>query len=284
MLNDKKAILPDLKQGDQAAGHSPGQQMSADDSEASGAKVQSNSRTDKQRQASPINGAKSHGPTSPEGKQKAAQNAFRDGIFSRQVVIEELGETREHFDQVRASFFDWIQPHGALEEQMAMDYTENLFVRERVRRAEERERSSRLETFQLQNELVRSDQLEKLRHRFLVQLPDYVGNWNSHYLELPDELDQVRRELMSMSEGVDFLLELLEQIELDSELQGGLSAKQGALFKAGRAIQSNSRLRSFVRCSLSNRESHHREPFGSLVRGSTGTRAERCAAGADLAV
>ena len=231
MLNDTKIVRPDLE-GDQAATHTPGQHIPANDHGISGTKLQTKSRTDKQRQTSAINGRKSHGPTSLAGKQKAAQNAVRDGIFSRRIVIEQLGETREDFEQLKRAYFDYLQPSGALEEQFVMDLAENSFLRERVRRGEEDERRNRLETFQSESELRRSDQLEMVRDRFLEQLETYVRSWDPTCGRLPHELDAARRDLMSMSEGVDFLLMLLEEIKAAFERSGMLTAKHSALFQA----------------------------------------------------
>jgi hypothetical protein len=64
------------------------------------------------------------------------------------------------------------------------------------------------------NDLRRSDQLEKLRVRFLAG-GGLCGHLGPGYSGLPAELDEVRRELMSMSEGVDFLLDLLEELEIN---------------------------------------------------------------------
>jgi hypothetical protein len=229
MLDDKKAILPQIDKGHS---HNPDQQISGHEADVPKQKLESKPRTDRQRQASFTNGRKSQGPTSLDGKQKAAQNAVRDGIFSRQIVIPELGETREDFDRFRATSFEYIRPQGALEEQLAMDFAENMFVRDRVRRAEELERTNRLNSFQLENELRRSDQLDKLRHRFMVQLEDHIVNWCPSYHEIPEDLEQTRRELLSTPEGVDFLLELLEQIEGDLQDRGVPSAKQQAVVQA----------------------------------------------------
>ena len=232
MLDDKKSALPHLQQADQAAAHPGHPGVSADTSDVAEASLKGKYRTDKQRQASPVNGRRSHGPTSPEGKQKAAQNAVRDGIFSRRIVIAEVGETPEEFDRLRTTLFECIQPHGALEEQMAMDFTENMFLRERVRRAAEQETANRLETFQLESELRRSDQLEKLRHQFLLQLEEHLSDGDLSYGGVPIDIEETRRELMSSSEGVDFLLELLEQIETDREVDEVLPAKQRTIFDA----------------------------------------------------
>lgn len=230
MVDDTKAVLPDFVQTDQAAGH-PDQPTTAGNSQVEKAGLNSKDRTAKQRQASPINGRKSQGPKSPNGKQRAAQNAVRDGIFSRQIVVRELGETREQFDDLKRSVFECIQPEGALEAQWAMDLTENLFVRERVRRAEEAERNNRLKAFQLENELRRSDELGELKQRFVVQLEDHVCNIDPSFPETPEDLEKTRRELMSTSEGVDFLLELLDRVEDSVKDRGVLSAQQALLFK-----------------------------------------------------
>jgi hypothetical protein len=231
MLDDTKMIRPDLK-GDQTATHTPGQHIPPDDHEISGTKLETNSRTDKQRQASSINGRKSHGPTSLVGKQKAAQNSVRDGIFSRKVANEALGETHEAFDRLRRAHFDSLEPCGPLEEQFVSDFAENCFLRERVRRAEELERRNRLDTFQLENELKRADQLDKFRDRFLAEFENYVDSWDVTFRRLPPALDEARRDLMSISEGIGFLLFLLAEIEVCFREDGTLIAKHRALFQA----------------------------------------------------
>jgi hypothetical protein len=245
MLDDKKTNLPDLKQADQVASH-PGQPAYSGNPDMARASFKNKYRSDKQREASCTNGRKSQGPTSQDGKQKAAQNAVQDGIFSRQIVIPELGETREDFDRFKATSFEYIRPEGALEEQFAMDVAENMFVRDRVRRAEELERTNRLNSFQLENELRRSDQLDKLRHRFMVQLEDHIANCCPSSHEIPEDLEQTRRELVSTSEGVDFLLELLEQIEGDLQDGGVPSAKQQAVVQAIRGCGHPFDVRSWI--------------------------------------
>lgn len=232
MPHDNKPILPNIEQGNKLESHTPNQQILTENPGEPGTKFESKCRTDKQRQASSVNGRKSHGPISQAGKQKAAQNSVRDGICSRTVVIEALGETREAFDRFRRAHFDSLQPCGPLEEQFVSDFTENCFLRERVRRAEELERRNRLDTFQLENELKRADQLDKFRDRFLVEFENYVATSDFTFRRLPHALDEARRDLMSISEGIDFLLLLLAEVEVCFREDGTLIANHRALFQA----------------------------------------------------
>jgi hypothetical protein len=232
MTNDNKRTLPEIEQGDKLQSHTPGQQMSTENPDVSETKFQSKCRTDKQRQASSVNGRKSHGPSSQAGKQKAAQNSVHDGIFSRRVVIEELGETPEDFERVKRAHFDSLQPCNALEEQFVMDMAENAYLRERVRYAAELATRNRLDTFQRENELKRADKLDKFRNRFLVEFENHVGSWDVTFRRTPPALDEARRDLMSMSEGIGFLLFLLAEIEVCFREDGTLTAKHRALFHA----------------------------------------------------
>ncbi len=231
MAHDTKVSVRDVKKGDKPDSY-PGKQMPADNPDSSAPIFPGKRRSDNQQQASRANDRRSPGPTSADGKQKAAQNSVRDGIFSRQVVIEELGETREDFERVKRTHFDSLRPCDGLQEQYVMDMAENAFLRERVRRAEELERRNRLDTFQLENELKRADQLDQFRDRFLIEFEHYVGDSEFTFRRLPHALDEARRDLMSMSEGIGFLLFLLAEVEVCFREAGTLMEKHRSLFDA----------------------------------------------------
>jgi hypothetical protein len=64
-----------------------------------------------------INGAKSQGPTTPEGRARSSQNALSHGLSSVNVVI--AGENPAEFAALRASYIERFQPTGYVESELA---------------------------------------------------------------------------------------------------------------------------------------------------------------------
>jgi hypothetical protein len=64
-----------------------------------------------------INGAKSQGPVTPEGRARSSQNALRHGLSSVQVVIP--GEDPAEFEELRKSYLDLFQPSSRPERELA---------------------------------------------------------------------------------------------------------------------------------------------------------------------
>jgi hypothetical protein len=71
------------------------------------------SRTVAQAEASRVNGAKSRGPATAEGRERSRWNALRHGLAAEKVVV--LGEEAEAFEEYRQAFYDDLQPAGAVE-------------------------------------------------------------------------------------------------------------------------------------------------------------------------
>ena len=68
--------------------------------------------SDLQRETARLNGAKSRGPISPEGKAKFARNAETHGLLSN-VVLK--GENAERFSQISDQILGSIRPQDELE-------------------------------------------------------------------------------------------------------------------------------------------------------------------------
>jgi len=73
-------------------------------------------------QSSRLNGARSRGPITPEGKAASSQNGIRHGILANTVVLE--GESKDCFEQLLAELTKELQPQtpteSALVETMAI--------------------------------------------------------------------------------------------------------------------------------------------------------------------
>jgi hypothetical protein len=65
-------------------------------------------RTDKQREAARINGAKSRGPKTPEGKAVSCMNAVRRDLLSGTILIPD--ESDAHFIAIHQQIFDEYRP------------------------------------------------------------------------------------------------------------------------------------------------------------------------------
>src|SRR5271154_6920869 len=91
-----------------------------------------------------INGAKSHGPVTPEGKARSSANSRRHGLTAASIVLP--GESAEHFQLLLADFMDQFQPQTGVE----VDLVEVMAAaRWRLRRL------LAIETHQFDLELVR---------------------------------------------------------------------------------------------------------------------------------
>src|SRR6266446_1209579 len=68
-------------------------------------------RSQKQNEASRINGARSRGPVSEQGKQNSARNAVRHGLLAGTVVLKE--ESHQRFLDLLKDFMYEFQPTTA---------------------------------------------------------------------------------------------------------------------------------------------------------------------------
>ncbi len=67
----------------------------------------------KQIEASRINGRRSKGPVTPEGKQNSSRNNTRHGLLAQTIVLE--GESEERFNALLEDYMQTHQPQSASE-------------------------------------------------------------------------------------------------------------------------------------------------------------------------
>src|SRR5580658_3173544 len=69
--------------------------------------------TERQQQASRMNGSKSHGPVTPEGTLASSRNAMTHGMLSGTVVLK--GESTDRFLSLLTALFEEFQPRSPFE-------------------------------------------------------------------------------------------------------------------------------------------------------------------------
>jgi hypothetical protein len=85
--------------------------------------------------ASRINGARSRGPKTSEGKERAAQNALKHGLRAEKFVVVR-GEHAEQFRALEAALVDELAPAGALQSLLTARIARAAWRLERAERIE----------------------------------------------------------------------------------------------------------------------------------------------------
>ena len=81
-------------------------------------------------EASRINGAKSHGPVTPEGKQRSSMNAVKHGLLAKGICLNI--EKAEVFEELLAAFRTRLQPADEIELRLVEQAALAQFRYERV--------------------------------------------------------------------------------------------------------------------------------------------------------
>lgn len=86
--------------------------------------------TDKQIEAARNNGALSHGPVTPEGKEASSRNARKHGLSSKKFIFEQ--EDAEAFEQLLADYRVRFQPADRVEDDLVLELAINRLRMELV--------------------------------------------------------------------------------------------------------------------------------------------------------
>lgn len=87
-------------------------------------------RTDAQNRASRENGAKSHGPVTPEGKQTASRNATKHGLFSDSILLRP--ENRDAWHRLSQDLVDRFCPADNVELSVIYDMAATQWRKDRA--------------------------------------------------------------------------------------------------------------------------------------------------------
>jgi hypothetical protein len=137
-----------------------------------------------------INGAKSHGPITPEGKARSSANSRRHGLAAASIVLP--GESAEDFQLLLADYLDQFKPQTGVES----DLVEVMAIsRWRLRRL------LAIETHQLNLEMIR--RREQIDQEF---------NNIDHGDRLADVFKQLSYE-SSINRSFDKALKQLQQLQ-----------------------------------------------------------------------
>lgn len=85
-------------------------------------------------EAARVNGAKSKGPTSPEGKARSAQNSVQHGLCSNTVVL--ASESTEEYEELLADYIRLYQPAGPVELDLVHEIASTRWRLRRILRIE----------------------------------------------------------------------------------------------------------------------------------------------------
>ena len=143
-----------------------------------------------------INGSKSQGPITPEGKAKSAQNSLKHGLTSSRVVLP--GESQEAFDQLEASLLDTLKPATDFEKELVREMTS---ARWRLRRIEEMETALvQREMRRLAEEQGEEADLDEIRMQAYVEVAESRAfrNLTRHQGQLRRAYEKAWKELQAL--------------------------------------------------------------------------------------
>ena len=87
-------------------------------------------RTEKQIEASRANGARSNGPTTPEGKVVSSRNATTHGLTSRHPLLLNV-EQQSAFQDHLVGYINWLKPVGPVETDVVEEMVTTQWRRQR---------------------------------------------------------------------------------------------------------------------------------------------------------
>ena len=185
--------------------------------------------------ANRANSARSSGPKSLRGKRESRQNALKNGLFAKNIVVTAAGERIADFERFTEWVWNSVDPDGAVEATVTDDYVCNWWRRQRVRRCESADIQGRIENPQIHDSYLGSDEVEALKLHFCLVLEQYQSaksKPSGDLSEIVTELENVRSRLASTPLGIEFLIHKVNAIKIEAESTGHISDASVAALRA----------------------------------------------------
>ena len=178
-------------------------------------------------EASRANGAKSHGPTSANGKEQVRLNALKDGIFSQEAVIPE--ESQATFNKLRDAVWEQFQPRDATTAILVNELIHSYWRLSRARPCEAGEIRKRLNTAKYRLEFDRIARADALKRSFIWSLAARYSNQTGTYQPDPKviiaSIEDARVKLSQTAAGLKFLTNMIKSTKSGVEVLGYLDTK-----------------------------------------------------------
>jgi hypothetical protein len=147
-----------------------------------------------------MNGAKSCGPVTAEGKATSSRNAVKYGIFSKDLLLP--GESQEDFDILLNALMDEHQPAGHLEASLLERLAVTMWRQQRLVKAE-RANIILQQRSELSSKLVNDSLLEKLNPDGLTDvIAQLTGGGDKAMLIRDAQMMNIRTETMSRYQSI----------------------------------------------------------------------------------
>ena len=195
--------------------------------------------SDKKINANRENSQHATGPTSPEGKARSCRNAFKTGIFGKELVVEAAGETQEDFDALLRMAQEDFRPRRSVTRFLVGFYVKAQWGLRRCSRCESAEIRRQCETARVRRHFEKISEVNSLKSRFIRDLAAMwaPGLGSADQRALSVSLEETRRQLEKTSLGLDFLNKQVQFIQKELDQQGYFSVQNGVLLTSACGIE-----------------------------------------------
>jgi hypothetical protein len=174
-------------------------------------------------EASRANGRKSQGPTSAAGKSRVRMNALKSGLFAQETVIPSAGETQKKFDEILAAAKDQFESPDLTTAVLVEEFVTSYWRLARVRRCEAAEIKKRLNTAMWRLYFDRIVQVNAQKNRFLRHIVARRTAEGCNPAVIAAAIEDARVELNKSAAGLQFLTDLIKEIEAAVKVRGYLT-------------------------------------------------------------